>query len=418
MSVCKPIKTKLLFYIKFIPLFRKIHLKQNAMEKKLNVGIIGGSTGSFIGIVHRMAVELDGEARVVCGAFSSDPQRSKATGEAWYIAPERSYANYREMFEEEQKRPDNDRMDFVIITTPNHLHYEPARLALENGFHVVCEKPMTFNLEEACELVRLVEQTGLLFALTHPNTAYPLVKQARDMVTRGELGSIRKVVIEYPQGWLATALESTKHKQADWRTDPKRSGKSGTMADLGTHAENLVEYITGLRIKELCADLTTFVEGRKLDDDGNLLIHYDNGARGILYASQISAGEENNIRIRLYGEKGGLEWAQQEPNSLIVRWLDKPMQIYRAGDANNLCNRAQYNTRLPKGHPEGLIEAFANIYRNFSRSVKAIKNNENPKAGDLDFPTVYDGLRGMQFIETVVASARSTKKWTTFINTN
>jgi len=313
------------------------------------------------------------------------------------------------MFENEKHLPENERMDFVSIVTPNFLHFDIAKMALENGFHVVCEKPMTVTSAEAEQLVALVESTGLIFALTYPYSAYPLVKQAKHIVQQGDFGKIRKVVVEYPQGWLATALESSGNQQASWRTNPTKSGKSGSIGDIGVHAQNLAEYITGQKISEVCADFSTFVSGRMLEDDANVLIHFDQGAKGILYASQISVGEENNLKIRVYGEKGGIEWHQQEPNSLIVNLLNKPMQIFRTGDNANLCTEAIKNTRLPGGHPEGLIEAFANIYRNFAATVKNHKVglvNENA-----DIATVQDGLRGMQFIDAVVESASSNEKW-------
>jgi predicted dehydrogenase len=374
------------------------------------MGMIGGGIGAFIGAVHRMAAALDGECELVCGAFSSTPERSHASGEALYLPQDRVYGTFAEMILREKERPAGDRMDFVSIVTPNHMHFQPAKMALENGFPVVCDKPMTFSLDEAKKLEALVEKTGLLFALTHNYTGYPLVKEARAMVAAGKLGKIRKIVVEYPQGWLATRLEAEGQKQAAWRTDPSRSGIAGCMGDIGTHAENLAEYITGLKISELCADLTTFVEGRPLDDDGNVLLRFENGARGILYASQISVGEENALRIRVYGEKGGLEWAQQEPNTLVVKWIDRPMEIYRTS-SGYLSDRTKFNTRLPGGHPEGFIEAFANIYRNFILALKSRMDGREPKPEYLDFPTVRDGVRGMAFIETVVEASRSERKW-------
>ena len=313
------------------------------MKRKLKMGMVGGGIGAFIGAVHRMAAALDGEIELVCGAFSSSPEKSKASGAALYLPPERVYGNFEEMIKAEKQRPEGDRMDFVAIVTPNHVHFPPAKMALENGFHVVCDKPLSFNLAEAKELAKIVEETGLLFALTHNYTGYPMVKQARAMVQNGELGPIRKVIVAYPQGWLSTALEASGQKQASWRTDPKQSGAAGAMGDIGTHAENLAEYITGLKITELCADLHTFVPGRQLDDDGSILLRFDNGARGLLYATQIAAGEENALHIRVYGEKGGLEWHQMEPNSLITRWLDRPTQILRTGVGNY--------TPLPKPLP-------------------------------------------------------------------
>ena len=375
--------------------------------------MVGGGLGAFIGAVHRMAAALDGEIELVCGAFSGNPEKSRASGEALYLPANRVYGDYEEMILREKQLPEGERMDFVSIVTPNHLHFGPAKLALENGFPVVCDKPLCFNMEEAYELQRLVRQTGLLFALTHNYTGYPMVKQARAMVRNGELGKIRKVVVEYPQGWLSTKLEDSEQKQASWRTDPQRSGIAGAMGDIGTHAENLAEYITGLRITELCADLSTFVDGRLLDDDGNVLLHFDKGAKGILHASQISAGEENALSIRVYGEKGGLEWHQMEPNSLIVRWLSQPMQVLRTG-VGDLHPEAQAHTRIPAGHPEGYLEAFANIYRNFARCLRARLQGQQPDPLCLDFPTVDDGVRGMLFIQKVVESSKSDQKWARF----
>lgn len=375
--------------------------------------MIGGGLGAFIGAVHRMAAALDGEIELACGAFSSSPEKSKASGAALYLPPERVYGNFEEMIKAEKQRPEGDRMDFVAIVTPNHMHFPPAKMALQHGFHVVCDKPLSFNLAEAKELAQIVEETGLLFALTHNYTGYPMVKQARAMVQNGELGKIRKVIVAYPQGWLSTALEASSQKQAAWRTDPKKSGAAGAMGDIGTHAENLAEYITGLKITALCADLHTFVPDRQLDDDGSILLRFDNGARGLLYATQIAAGEENALYIRVYGEKGGLEWHQMEPNSLITRWLDRPTEILRTG-VGELYPAAQAAARIPAGHPEGYLEAFANIYKNFAHCLRARLAGEEPEAVYQDFPTVQDGVRGMQFIERVVQSSSSNEKWTIF----
>lgn len=375
--------------------------------------MVGGGRGAFIGAVHRTAAALDGQIELVCGAFSSDPEKSKVSGEDLFLPPGRVYGSYEEMIEKEKELPEGERMDFVSIVTPNHVHHGPAKMALENGFHVVCDKPLSFSLEEATELELLVEKTGLLFALTHNYTGYPMVKQARAMVQNGDLGVIRKVVVEYPQGWLSTKLEATDQKQASWRTDPKRSGIAGAMGDIGTHAENLAEYITGLQISELCADLTTFVEGRQLDDDGSVLLRFNNGAKGVLHASQISAGEENALNIRVYGDKGGLEWHQMEPNTLTVKWLDKPQQVYRPA-VGDLAPEAQAHIRLPSGHPEGYLEAFANIYRNFAYCLQARLEGKEPDPVYQDFPTVSDGVRGMLFIQRVVESADSDQKWLKF----
>ncbi|MEL6358168.1 MAG: Gfo/Idh/MocA family oxidoreductase, partial [Bacteroidota bacterium] len=311
----------------------------------------------------------------------------------------------------EKQLPQGERMDFVSIVTPNHVHYGPAKMALENGFHVVCDKPLAFNLDESLELEKLVAETGLIFALTHNYTGYPMVKQARAMIKRGDLGEVRKVVVEYPQGWLATRLEETDQKQAAWRTDPKRSGIAGAMGDIGTHAENLAEYITGLQISELCADLTAFVPGRPLDDDGNVLLRFNNGAKGVLHASQISVGEENALNIRIYGEKGGLEWHQMEPNTLLVKHPDRATEVYRTGVGGQLSEAAQYAQRIPAGHPEGYLEAFGNIYKNFATCVQARLAGEEPNGLAMDFPTVSDGVRGMKFIKAVVESSKMDTKW-------
>lgn len=382
------------------------------MNRKLNMGMVGGGRGAFIGAVHRMAAQLDGDIQLVCGAFSSDPEKSRASGADLYLPAERCYGTWQEMLEKEAQLPIGQRMDFVAIVTPNHMHFAPAKAALEAGFAVVCDKPMTLTVDESCELVQVVERTGGLFALTHNYTGYPLVKVARQMVQEGVLGTIRKVVVEYPQGWLSTKLEASGQKQADWRTDPSRSGAAGCIGDIGTHAENLAEYITGLQIRELCADLSTFVEGRALDDDGNVLLRFANGAKGILHASQISAGEENALNIRVYGEKGGLEWHQMEPNTLKVKWLDRPTELYRTGShLDRWSGVAAANTRIPAGHPEGYIEGFANIYRNFAKALRhRLAEGTNP--AQYDFPDVHDGLRGMQFIEAVVGSSQAGAVWT------
>jgi predicted dehydrogenase len=382
------------------------------MNRKIRMGMVGGGYDAFIGAVHRKAALMDGEIELVCGAFSSDPQKSKESGAKLYLPPDRVYDSYNEMIQKEKLLPEGIRMDFVSIVTPNHVHFGPAKMALENGFSVVCDKPLAFSLVEAKELVKVVQNSGLLFALTHNYTGYPLVKQAREMIKNGELGNIRKIIVEYPQGWLSTKIEDSGQKQASWRVDPDRSGKAGSMGDIGTHAENLAAYITGLEITELCADLSTFVPGRKLDDDGNILLRFNNGAKGILHASQISTGEENDLNIRVYGEKGGISWHQMEPNSLVVRWIDKPMQILRAGNNSHLYPQALHASRIPAGHPEGYIEAFANIYQNFANALRAKLSNKEINPNYLDFPTVQDGLRGMRFIETVVKSGYSDNpKW-------
>ena len=381
--------------------------------RKIRMGMVGGGRGAFIGAVHRMAAALDGQIELVCGAFSSNPEKSRLSGEDFFLPANRVYGSYSEMILKEKELPEGERMDFVSIVTPNHVHYGPAKMALENGFHVVCDKPLCFNMEEAHDLEKTVKETGLIFALTHNYTGYPMVKQARAMVKNGIIGNIRKVVVEYPQGWLSTKLEDSDQKQAAWRTDPKKSGIAGAMGDIGTHAENLAEYITGLKIKEMCADLSAFVDGRLLDDDGNVLLRFDNGAKGILHASQISVGEENNLNIRIYGTLAGLEWHQMEPNTLVVKWRDKPVEILRTG-VGELYPEAQAHTRIPAGHPEGYLEAFASIYRNFAYCVRARLEGKEPEAVYMDFPSVSDGVRGMQFIEKVVASSASDEKWLKF----
>lgn len=382
-----------------------------ASERKIRYGMIGGGRGAFIGGVHRIAAAIDGQTELVCGAFSSDPQRSRDSGADLFLPPERCYGTYQEMMEKEAALPEDERMDFVAIVTPNHVHFPAAKAALEAGFHVLSDKPATFDLAEAKELGALVGETGRLYGLTHNYTGYPLVKEARDMVAAGKLGKIRKIVVEYPQGWLATRLEASDQKQAAWRTDPKRSGAAGCVGDIGTHAENLAEFITGLRISELAADLTAFVDGRLLDDDANMLLRFENGAKGVLHCSQISVGEENGLNIRVYGEKGGLEWHQSEPNTLLVKWLDAPVQVLRTGNGYLGANAAAA-TRTPPSHPEGYLEAFANIYRNFTNHLRAVIDGEEPDAVALDYPKISDGIRGMAFIEAAVASSNNNAAWT------
>lgn len=387
------------------------------MNRKLRMGMVGGGIGAFIGSVHRMAATLDGEIELVCGAFSSKEQKSKESGETLYLPPDRVYGNFEEMILKEKEKPEGDRMDFVVIVTPNNMHFAPSKMALENGFHVVCDKPATYTLAEAKELKEIIKKTGLLFGLTHNYTGYPMVKEARDMVKSGKLGKIRKVVVEYPQGWLAVKLEESGIKQAEWRTDPDRAGISNCMGDIGTHAENLAEYITGLKIKEMCSDLTAFGEGRKLDTDGNVLLRFDNGAKGILHASQISVGEENDLNIRIYGEKGGLQWHQMEPNTLLVKHIDRPTEIYRTGGNHGYLSKiALANTRVPAGHPEGYVEAFANLYRNFAFTLRARLEGKEADPIHQDFPTIDDGIRGMAFIETVVKSSQSDQKWVKMVD--
>lgn len=380
------------------------------MNRKLKMGMVGGGKDAFIGAVHRIAAFMDGEIELVCGAFSSDPQKSKASGAALYLSPDRVYGSFQEMFEKESQLPKGERMDFVSIVTPNHMHFAPAKMALEHGFHVVLDKPMTFSLAEASELKKVVDKTGLLLCLTHTYTGYPMVKEARQIVVSGKIGKVRKVYVEYPQGWLSTPVEATGSKQAGWRTDPQRSGLAGCMGDIGTHAANMAEYVSGLEITHLCANIQTFVKGRLLDDDGDVLLKFNNGATGVLFASQIAAGEENCIKVRVYGEKGGVEWGQDEANTLLLKWLDKPTEILRTG-AGYLSAYARHNSRTPAGHPEGYLEAFANLYRNFAFCLRAKEKGETLQPEWLDFPGVDEGVRGMLFIEKVIESGKSDQKW-------
>lgn len=379
-------------------------------KRKIRMGMVGGGIGAFIGNVHRMAAAIDGQIELVCGAFSSNAEKSKASGEELYLDPSRVYGSFEEMITTEATLPEGERMDFVSIVTPNHMHFAPAKMALEHGFHVVSDKPLCYNLEEAYELQAIVKKSGKIFALTHNYTGYPMVKQAKAMLSNGDFGKIRKVVVEYPQGWLSERLEASDQKQAAWRTDPTKSGIAGAIGDIGTHAENLAEYITGLKIESLCADISIMVEGRQLDDDGNVLLRFDNGAKGILHASQICAGEENALNIRVYGETGGIEWHQMEPNTLKVKTHNGPTQLYRTG-VGQLSNEATASTRIPGGHPEGYLEAFANIYRNVAKCISA--DLEGVKVEDIftDYPTIEDGVRGMEFIYKVIESGQSDQKW-------
>ena len=382
-------------------------------NRKLRMGMIGGGKDAFIGAIHRIAANMDGLIELGCGALSIHPEIAVDSGKMLFLPEDRTYTSFEEMMAKESKMPAEKRIDFVTIVTPNFAHFAPAMAALENGFHVVIEKPMTFTLDEAKQLQKKVQETGLSLCLTHTYSGYPMVKQAKAMVAAGTFGKIRKIYVEYPQGWLTKLSEREGNKQAAWRTDPKRSGKSGAMGDIGTHAAHLAEYISGLKITKLCADLNIMVEGRALDDDGNVLLKFDNGAAGVLMASQVAAGEENALKIRMYGEHGGFEWAQMEPNTLLVKWLDKPAEVYRAGQPY-LSNMAKHNTRTPGGHPEGYLEAFGNIYRNFAQSLMCKLQGSEPTAEMLDYPRVEEGVRGMAFIDNVVASSQSEKKWTEF----
>lgn len=377
------------------------------------MGMIGGGRNAFIGAVHRIAANMDGLIELACGALSSNEENAKLSGKDLFLADDRIYTSYVDMISKESQLPADVRMDFVSIVTPNHLHFEPAMMALDHGFHVVIDKPLSFDYEQAIALQKKVAETGLLLAVTHTYSGYPMIKQAKQMIAEGTFGKIRKVYVEYPQGWLSSFVESSGSKQAAWRTDPKRSGIAGCMGDIGTHAAHLAEYVSGLKVTHLCADLQTFVEGRHLDDDGNVLLRFNNGATGVLIASQVAAGEENAIRLRVYGEKGGIDWCQVDSNTLLVKWLDKPTEIYRTG-SGYVGSFAAHNTRVPAGHPEGYLEAFANIYRNFSLTLNSKLSGETPTREMLDFPTITEGVRGMAFIDSVVASSKSSEKWTEF----
>lgn len=379
------------------------------MSRKLRMGMVGGGAGSFIGDVHRKAASIDGMIELVCGAFSSTAEKSIASGLALNLDKNRCYGTFEEMIQKEKALPEDIRMDFVAIVTPNHMHFPPAKMALEHGFHVVSDKPVTLTLEEAEDLQNIVAKSGKLFALTHNYTGNSMVKQAKAMVAKGELGTVRKIQAQYLQGWLSTSLEKTEQKQAAWRVDPKRSGIGGALGDIGTHAENLIEYITGLKIEEIAADLGRFGEGRILDDDGNMLIRMENGAKGTISISQIALGEENNLGIKVYGTKGSLEWYQENPNELITRWLEEPKKIYTP-NGNGLHDEALEVCRIPAGHPEGYLEAFATIYKNFATHVNAI--NEGKSVENPDYPTVEDGVRGMRFIYAAVESDKNNAAWT------
>ncbi len=385
--------------------------------RKLRMGMVGGGKDAFIGAIHRIAANLDGLIELCCGALSINPEIARESGKLLFLPEDRTYLTYEEMITKESAMPADKRIDFITIVTPNFAHFAPAMMALENGFNVVIEKPMTFTLEEAKELKKKVDETGLVLCLTHTYSGYPMVKQAKAMIRENALGKIRKIYVEYPQGWLSKLSEREGNAQAAWRTDPKKSGKSGAMGDIGTHAAHLAEYISGLKITRLCADLNIVVEGRHLDDDGNVLLKFEKEASGVLIATQVAAGEENALKIKIYGEKGGLEWAQQEPNTLLVKWLDKPTEILRAGSnyTNVLSSYATQNCRTPGGHPEGYLEAFGNIYHNFAQTLLSKMEGNEPTKEMLDFPGANDGVRGMAFIENVVASGQSKEKWTDFI---
>ena len=387
------------------------------MNRKLRMGMVGGGKDAFIGAIHRLAANMDGLIEVSCGALSINPEIAVASGEALFLPKERTYLTFDEMIKKEAALPADERIDFVTIVTPNFAHFAPAMMALDYGFHVVIEKPITFSMDEAKQLKQKLDETGLTLCLTHTYSGYPMVKHAKAMVKEGKLGKIRKVWVEYAQGWLSKLSEREGNAQAAWRTDPKKSGKSSVMGDIGTHAAHLAEYITGSKITDVCAELNTMVEGRLLDDDGSVMLKFDNGAKGVLMASQVAAGEENNLKIRIYGEKGGIEWMQHEPNTLHVKWLDQPAQVLRAGGnyGAHLSSTAIHSCRTPGGHPEGYLEAFANIYRNFALTLGCKIDGTTPTAEMLDFPGIEDGLRGMAFIDNVVASSQSDQKWTPYV---
>ena len=387
------------------------------MNRKLRMGMVGGGKDAFIGAIHRLAANMDGLIEVSCGALSITPETAMASGEALFLPKERTYLTFEEMIKKEAALPADQRIDFVTIVTPNFAHFAPAMMALDYGFHVVIEKPITFSMDEAKQLKQKLDETGLTLCLTHTYSGYPMVKHAKAMVKEGKLGKIRKVWVEYAQGWLSKLSEREGNAQAAWRTDPKKSGKSSVMGDIGTHAAHLAEYITGAKITDVCAELNTMVEGRLLDDDGSVMLKFDNGAKGVLMASQVAAGEENNLKIRIYGEKGGIEWMQHEPNTLHVKWLEQPAQVLRAGSnyGAHLSSIAIHNSRTPGGHPEGYLEAFANIYRNFALTLGCKIDGKTPTAEMLDFPGIEDGLRGMAFIDNVVASSQSDQKWTPYV---
>ncbi|MEM6486145.1 MAG: Gfo/Idh/MocA family oxidoreductase [Pseudomonadota bacterium] len=377
------------------------------------MGMVGGGEGAFVGRIHRMAAALDGEIELVCGAFSQDPGNARRSGLALHLSDKRIYTDFRDMMSAEAALPLHERMQFVSIVTPNHLHFPVAEAALIAGFHVLSEKPATISLEEALKLRTIVSETGLLYGLTHTYTGYPLIKEARVRVVAGQIGAIRKVVVEYPQGWLAELEENAENKQAAWRLDPAQAGPSGCMGDIGVHAANLAEYVTGLNITEICADLNRVVPGRELDDDGSVLLRFEGGAKGLLYASQVSLGEENNLVIRVYGETGGLTWRQQEPNTLWLMWHDHPAEMLRTGSAY-LSELASANVRAPMGHPEGYLEAFANLYMAFAGKIRAREAGKDEDLRAADCPGIEEAVRGMAFIERVVEASASELKWHPF----
>ncbi len=377
-------------------------------NRKIRLGMIGGGSGAFIGAVHRIAGRMDGQAEWVAGAFSSDPQKSKKTGEELYLDPSRVYATYSDMIQSESNLPDSERIDAIAIVTPNHLHAAPAIEALERGFHVMVDKPMAFSVEEAIQMQKAVEKSGCILGVTHTYSGYPMIKEMKLRISRGELGDIRKIFVEYPQGWLTLPLEMEGQKQASWRTDPSKSGAGGAVGDIGTHAAHLAEYVTGLKILELSAQLKSHIVGRLLDDDSAALLRFEKGVTGSLIATQVAAGEENTMKLRVYGDLGGLEWSHGDPNTLLWKPLDQPMQVLRA--SNGYLSKAVSSLgRTPPGHPEGFLEAFANLYMAFFNAIRA---HEKGIGSVPDLPNVLDGVRGMKFIDAMVRSSASEGKWT------
>ncbi|MCK0767087.1 Gfo/Idh/MocA family protein [Chromohalobacter beijerinckii] len=383
-------------------------------KRRVRMGMIGGGEGAFIGRVHRLAAALDGELELVCASFSRDPGNNARTGEACGLSAQRLYPDWQSLIDGERRLPDDQRMDVLVVVTPNHLHVPISQAALEAGFHVFCEKPAATTLEEARQLAATLDVGTSLYGLAHTYLGYPMVWQARRLVRDGELGRLRKIHVEYPQGWLSTNLEGTGNKQAGWRTDPAIAGASGCMADIGTHAFGLAEFISGHHVTELCAALGTHGEQRRLDDDGDALFQTAEGASGTLMASQVCTGEENALKIRLYGDRGALEWQQMEPNTLVHRRLDEPMRVLRAGiDQPGLAPEALERLRLPGGHPEGYLEALANLYRDFA---DAVRRGEHGAAAGV--PGMEEGLRGMAFIEALLKSQAGTSKWTSLEDTS
>ncbi len=383
------------------------------MIRKLRYGMVGGGRDAFIGAVHRQAMALDGKYEFVAGALSSNPEKAILSGQDLGLDTNRNYGSWQTMLESEMALPITERIDLVSIVTPNHVHYPVAKAFAAAGIHVVCDKPLVHTSTEALDLINTVRQSGTIFAVTYNYTGYPMIKHARHMVQSGQLGQIRKIIVEYNQGWLATKLEESGQKQADWRTDPARSGAAGCIGDIGSHAENLVATVTGLELESICADLTTFVEGRQLDDDGSLLMRFVGGAKGVMIASQIQIGGENDVRLRVFGTKGGIEWHQENPNYIVYNPIDAPRQILTRG-SNFVCEAAQKASRIPAGHPEAFLEAFANVYIGAAEAIHAKLENRALGALEGDYPTLDDGARGVKFIERTVQSAASSQKWTAF----